>query len=565
MGAIRRRLRPGQDASNENPLTLAAVAMGRAESALGKTDTKSALPHEMEALDQLLKAQAEVRRYELSRQQASGGGGGSGRRGQDLSALFDRELQRQQQTNYENPTTTEQRNDSNKDDALDKIRELARRQDELAKRQQELAQKKPQLSEDEMRRQLERLTREQSDLRRQAEELSQQMARQLADGQKKASQQGGRQGQSQSRSDQKGGGRNGQQQNDRMREISEEMRNAANDLRNQDLDRASARSGRAGQMLRDLEQQMGDRQPNERMRQLGDMQLEARQLADAQQRVASEANRMTKGTSPDELRRLAGEKDRIADRTQALAEAAKRADVKEAGTESLERQMRESADRLRSQGQMTDADARNEQRMLQEYERLAERLGGAAGRADSDTNRAADNMARTRELRQRLERLSRQQDDLRDQASRAGGQRDGREGRSEGRGGRESGPNAGTGGGEGEMARLREEQQRQMKDAQQLMNELKQLNPGATGGTPEGQQMIASAPGTEGFKQDFAKWDQLKKAIDSALEKAEQSFAQTLREKLAKDRLNTGLGDHTPEPYRKLVEKYYKSLAEKKK
>ena len=66
-----------------------------------------ALPHEMAALQGLLQAQAEIRRREVM-QQTGSGMGGMGRQGQDLSALFDKELQRQQRTNYETRSQVEQ-------------------------------------------------------------------------------------------------------------------------------------------------------------------------------------------------------------------------------------------------------------------------------------------------------------------------------------------------------------------------------------------------------------------------------------------------------------------------
>ena len=66
--------------------------------------------------------------------------GGLGRQGQDLSALFDKELQRQQRTNYETRSQAETRPDRQESDsALDRIRDLARRQEELSRRQRELA------------------------------------------------------------------------------------------------------------------------------------------------------------------------------------------------------------------------------------------------------------------------------------------------------------------------------------------------------------------------------------------------------------------------------------------
>src|SRR5207237_5489913 len=89
--------------ADSDPIREAVQAMGDAVEQLQTERTRDALPHEMAALNALLQAQAEARRREVLRQQASGGGNGTGRSGQDLSALFDKELQRQQQTNYETP------------------------------------------------------------------------------------------------------------------------------------------------------------------------------------------------------------------------------------------------------------------------------------------------------------------------------------------------------------------------------------------------------------------------------------------------------------------------------
>ena len=55
-----------------------------------------------------------------------------------MSSLFDKELAKNQQTNYENKTSAEQTEDKNAS-AVDRIKELARRQDELVARQQEFA------------------------------------------------------------------------------------------------------------------------------------------------------------------------------------------------------------------------------------------------------------------------------------------------------------------------------------------------------------------------------------------------------------------------------------------
>ena len=167
-------LRAGQTLPEEDDMTAAAAAMGKAVVSLDALKTADALPPEMEALNRLLRAQAAVKKREVTQQQA-GSGSASNRSNVDLSTLFDRELQKAQQTNYETKTSAEQRGDPNQS-AVDKIKDLARRQDELLKKQQELARNRDKMSEEQLKRELEKLTREQSELRQRAEEIARQTA-----------------------------------------------------------------------------------------------------------------------------------------------------------------------------------------------------------------------------------------------------------------------------------------------------------------------------------------------------------------------------------------------------
>ena len=76
-----------------------------------------------------------------------------------------------------------------------------------------------------------------------------------------------------------------------MREISEAMRQAAGDLRRGSPQEAGGSGGRALEKLRDLERRLQSSRPDERRRALGEMQLEARQLADGQRQIASELSK----------------------------------------------------------------------------------------------------------------------------------------------------------------------------------------------------------------------------------------------------------------------------------
>jgi hypothetical protein len=79
-----------------------------------------------------------------------------------------------------------------------------------------------------------------------------------------------------------------------------------------------------------------------------------------------------------------------------------------------------------------------------------------------------------------------------------------------------------------------------------------------------GHEFSTSAPGTEAFKQDYAKWDVLRKDVALALEQVESSLAQKLSEREAKDRLNAGGDDRAPAEYTESVSRYYRSLAAKR-
>jgi hypothetical protein len=103
----------------------------------------------------------------------------------------------------------------------------------------------------------------------------------------------------------------------------------------------------------------------------------------------------------------------------------------------------------------------------------------------------------------------------------------------------------------------------QMKEAQRLADEMQRENPGMQKGgtTPEQWQRSVSAPGTEAFKQDFAKWEELKKNLLVALEQTESQLSDQLRTRENRERLNAGRHDAVADTYRALVDRYYQSLA----
>ena len=580
--------------ASSDPIAAAVAAMGRAVEQLHGTKTADAIPHEMTALQALLQAQAEIRRRQVMQQAANGSGqGGSNRADRDLSALFDRELQRQQRTNYETQkASTETPQQPENSDALDRIRELARRQEELAKRQRDLADSR--LSAEEMKRQLERLTREQQDLRQQTEELERQLQRnQPARGQTGKS--------SPEANDQNAGGSPGAAE---IRRAADQMRNATGEMQRQNAAGAAASSEKAADTLRELEREMRGDSPDARQRTAGELQLEAQQIADGQRRIAEEASRLDKErqsggrANPDALRRLAAEKDKLADRVDQLQRAARDAERQAPGPAGTP--FRDAAQELQSQQigsrmrgsakQMKDAAATSgapndqtkaaapppaiaplEQQLSRALDSVVDKL---AGNGTAETRRLTEQLDRTREMRDRLTRLEQQVRGAESRAGRADGsasQRDGSPSRGNPPGGQPSqGRQQGRGGqgdGGGELQRAREEYGRELQRARESLSRMRGEQRGGQGGTtPEQHEYSLSAPGNEAFKQDYARWETLRKDIDLALEQFEAAVAARLgRKAAAEDRLSGGGSERVPEAYRPAVARYFESIAKVKK
>ena len=285
---------PAAGRQGGDPVSAAISAMGRAVDQLHGQRTGDALTHEMAALRGLLQAQAEIRRREVS-QQSGAGAGGLGRQGQDLSALFDKELQRQQRTNYETRSQLETSPDrGSNDSALDRIRDLARRQEELSRQQRELA--NASLPPDEVKRRLETLTREQIELRERAEEIARQMAQQGA-------QPGSQAKPGEARADQQAAG----EASGGIRGASEQMRNAATELQRRIRQRSRtcrARGGSTPQARRAAPKRQPGR-PSARGRRAA-----ARGAAGRRRAAAYRGRSRTAGQGHERSRRLASSRRR---------------------------------------------------------------------------------------------------------------------------------------------------------------------------------------------------------------------------------------------------------------
>ncbi|MGE0360651.1 MAG: hypothetical protein AB7H93_13115 [Vicinamibacterales bacterium] len=627
----RRRGRASANAVGDNPMGLAIEAMRKAAVELEGLRTEAAMPHELEALNQLLKAETDVKRRQVARQQ-SGGGGGGNRDTPDLSSLFDQELRKQQQTNYETPASSETRQDERQaEDPLERLRELARRQDAMSREQRDLASNGDGLDPETVKRRLERLSRDQESLRRELEELARQLPE--PNGERQASSpspsgqepqqpgQRGQQGQAsqgqpgqqaqgqagQTPSGQESAGRGSSRQS--LRDAAEEMRRASAGLQQQDPARASQNAERALERLRQAEQGLRGSTADDRRRLLGDLQLETRQLADAERRVSQELERADDSAGGSEARRqaaadqerLAGRAERLQRQLQELSGQAQSATEREAiagAARDLESQrvaerMRQSARGVREGGReparageasatttrrdgqpapparpTAEGPAREGAAIARALEEVAGRLDAARDGDRSDALRLSDELSRARELRDRLAEVERSLERLSAEGQRrdrpAADRSPSSPGRQQGGSAREPGGRSRDGdtASAAEIAALQRQLAEQLRETRERVEALSRDNPELRGpSTPEQWQPSVSAPGTEAFKQDFARWESLKSNLLSALEKVERSLTTQLREQETRDRLNVGGSDTVPDDYRALVERYYRSLA----
>jgi hypothetical protein len=401
-----------------------------------------------------------------------------------------------------------------------------------------------------------------------------------------------------------------------MRDVSEEMRSAASDLRRQDPGQASARGSRALEKLRDLETRMRSAHPDERRRALGEMQLEARQLANAERQVASELGRTAQGESGrDATRRLAGEQERLAERTRRLqehlkqqasggvaADPASRTEGKAGGRagnagdeksarsaagdaardldkQQLAERMQKTADQLRAAADTATpgdprAQAAAQEDLARSLDKVADRLSAATGSrpggpgSDDESRKLSQQLARAQELRDRLAAIAREVERFGQPNGTSSSRPSTR--KSPGETGRTGeGQQAGSGGAGSDLARLRDEYTRQLQQTRELIDQVKREDPNfarsGAGFTFEGQGMTLSAPGTEAFKQDFAAWEILRQQATQALEKAESTLSKKLQARQVKDRLAAGMDEKAPPEYQNQVDSYFKALAARRK
>ena len=221
----------------------AAKAMKPAAENLAKRQLQQAVSDEQRALQHLLRAEATFRDIQVAQQSGSrggGGGGGGGQASRDVAEMTALEMdleKNQYETESQMPGGAAA--SAAEDDALRRLRDLARRQEQLAREQAQRNQ-----PPEAQRWQQEQLRREAEALRQQLQQLAQQQSGQQQRGQQQSGQQ---QGGQQQGGQQQGGQQQGGQQQGGQQQGGQQAANAAREAAAQ-LDQAirAMREGRPG-------------------------------------------------------------------------------------------------------------------------------------------------------------------------------------------------------------------------------------------------------------------------------------------------------------------------------
>jgi histone H3/H4 len=230
--------------------------------------------------------------------------------------------------------------------------------------------------------------------------------------------------------------------------------------------------------------------------------------------------------------------------------------AKEFTADKVPEKMRDIARKLQ-QGDPQAARPDAGQQVARSLDRLADRVNGSAGGRDREGQQLGENLSRARDMRERLAELERQiaEQSQRPSAS-AGDGSNGTASPSASKPGERSHADAER------LAELRRQYLDALKDAgaDERLREAIAGTSGA-GSTPIGQTMVTAAPGTEAFKQDFARWESLHREVTLGLERYEASLSKRTVERAARERLRSGGSDSTPPEYASSVERYFRTLA----
>lgn len=515
-------------------------AVGEMNAALRELEPgrlQQALTPERRALTHLLRADAlnKERQIAMSRQSSPGGMSATEER---MTELMDLELDISKDKYEVQQQRPPAQQEQQVDEALEKIRELARRQENLT------SQSRQQLQGEDRRRHVERLQRDQDALRRQTESLAQRLR------------------QSARSNEQMDGGRM-QEQLDR---VSEQMREAERALREGDPQRAAARQQQALNELNRLQQDLRFASNDNTRSRLDDLARRFDQLRRQEQQLEQDLRRAAEQARRNNGRPDAAALDRLREQREAVRESLQRLEEDaEALHERLRREdaalsaaARDVAQRIRREEldeQMRDSREALARGWLDRAERLEEDIAGSMERLGNEMNALSGRLPESDE-----ERLTRALDDVRDLARRLREMQAQSGQPRQSQSGQPQDGQAGSNPGRADAARM----QRQLERAQEQLDRLQEQLGGMPGTQALARQVrsaLARADHTGTRLEGDAAKAFFEQRIFAPLSQLEQELARRLDRTAIDKKLYGSRPTDVPAEYRDLVERYYESLS----
>ncbi|GIW51221.1 MAG: hypothetical protein KatS3mg081_0576 [Gemmatimonadales bacterium] len=530
-------------------LEAAIPEMLKAEELLGRREPGEALGPEQRALQQLQRAEAAFREVQVARAQGGGGGGGSMASAEELADLFDLELDKLRNQYERVERGRREAGNAELDAVMEKLRELAQRQQQENERLRAWAERSGTASGDpragqrrlaqeaeELARRLERLAREQS--RPELEQTARRL-REAAEAMRRAAASGGE------------GLAQGRSALDQLREARRMLERQRNDNLRRNVEEALQRAERLARDQREMEEAVGNLgEPQERSGEAV-RRLQERKLA-----MASELGELEKDI--DQLAR---------DLRREQPEAGRK--LAEAGGFIRDAKVREKI--LYSRGVIQSRSgeyARNfEEQIRNDLEQLGELLREARDAVgETREQRLARALEETRDLVRGLESLGerlrlRQQEPSRAQGRQQGAEQQG----GESPGARVGGPvDRGPGGYGGwlspdEVRQFDREFDRQIQDALQLRELLRRegIDVRELDGIIDRLRRLDD-PARYSDPRSLA---MLEAEVVQGLKEFEYAVRRTL-EGNDRQEIFAGGSEEVPAEYRKLVEEYFRVLSE---
>ena len=551
-----RALLAGESADKISNLYSQAIKhMRDAVKVLQDTRLNDALTPERQAYQYLLRAEAEITEVQLQQAQSSGAANAASL--EELSQLFDEEMDKLKNKYETMRETQQQQSEKEVNEALEKVKELARRQEQFNQRMRDLARKD--LAEAERKRQIEELRRQQEELRRETQDLNRQI-------------------------------QNLQRQNasipkdvqDSLRRTESEMNNSSNSLRQQNAEQAAATGQRALNNLKRLENSLQRNQKESLRRKFDALDQQLQELADAQKQLTADVEKLTSGSENQDrhLQQAREDQQRVREELattqkeiQALTEKAQEA------KDEISREMRkfsqdleranldkkmESAQQLLEQQQLNSA-AQAEHDIQNTLERMRDKFTQLrSGLAETDEEKLDFALDQTRKVRENLEKMEREAEEL----SRSTAAAENRDGQT---------PNQTH---ENVQAGPNESRQAPQKlDPNQVdwlnnglarnLKDLEMLRQSIAVDTSLSRQLEQINRTMQGLVRNFIGGDpnrftEIEARVLNPLRTLEAELAQKLELLQNKEKLFLARDEKVPAQYEELVKKYYESLSKTK-